>query len=104
MSRIWPWLLPDLLAFDPADRGAALRRARDTAPDLIELLGMAAALVLVTVLTRRWLPAPEPGTTALAMLLNFAMAVPLLAVALAPFQWRRLRRGLRALRAKGGTP
>lgn len=102
MSRVWPWLLPDLRHFDPAEREAALRAARDTAPDLIELLGMAAALVGVTALTRRWLPDLGAGGTGAAMLLNFGLALPLLLLALAPFQWRRWRRGLRAqLRAKG---
>ena len=65
MNRLWPALLPELRQFPASEQGEALRVARDTPPDLPELLRMAGALVLVTV------------------------------VFLGPFQLRRLRRGLR---------
>lgn len=95
MSRLWPALLPELREFPPADQDAALRAARDTALDAFELIGMAIALVLVTALTRYSLPEPGMASRFAAALLNFAVALPLLAVAVGPLHLRRLRRGLR---------
>ena len=88
-------MLPELRGFPAAERGSALRTARDTPLDMLELLGMAAGLVVVTALTRYVLPDGEAATRFAAVLLNFAVAVPLLALVLGPFHLRRLRRGLR---------
>ena len=95
MSRVILVLLPELRRFPAAERGSALRAARDTPLDMLELLGMAAGLVVVTALTRYVLPDGEAATRFAAVLLNFAVAVPLLALVLGPFHLRRLRRGLR---------
>lgn len=104
MSRLWPALLPELREFPPADQEAALRAARDTALDVVELLGMAAALVLVTGLTRYSLPEPGMAPRFLAAVLNFALALPLLAIAVGPLHLRRLRRGLREQLRQRGQP
>jgi hypothetical protein len=95
VSRLWPVVLPELRQFSASERERALRAARHTTLDWLELLGMAAALVLVTALTRYSVPAGMVSTRLGLGLLNFAVAIPLLGVALAPFHLRRLRRGLR---------
>lgn len=95
MSPLWPVLLPELRRFPEAERANALGAARQTALDVVELLGMAAGLVAVTALTRYALPAPSIAERILFLILNAAVAVPLLLVALGPFHLRRMRRGLR---------
>jgi len=57
---------------------------------------MAAGLVVVTALTRTVLVDASFASRLVAMLADFAVALPLLALALGPFHARRLRRGLRA--------
>jgi len=95
MNRLWPALLPELRQFPAIEQGEVLRVARDTPPDLPELLGMAGALVLVTAITRYGLSDADIPTRLDAALLNLVVAMPLLVVFLGPFQLRRLRRGLR---------
>ena len=104
MNRWWPVLLPELRQFPVAEQDDVLRAARDTALDLAELLGMAAALVLVTALTRYVLPDAGLPTRLGAALLNAVVAVPLLVVLLGPFHLRRLRRGLRDRIQRQGRP
>lgn len=85
---------PQLTAFPAEERADALRRARRTALDVIELVGIAVGLVLVTAITRYQL---EPSSFAdgfLAAMANVAVAVPLLIVFVGPFLVRRVRRGL----------
>ena len=77
------------------DQDSALRTARHTELDTLELLGMAAGLVAVTALTRYALPSGSVGARFVFVLLNAVVAIPLLMVALGPFHVRRLRRGLR---------
>lgn len=96
MRQLWPALLPELKQFPQQERDQALERARDTSLDVIELVGMALGLVVVTALTKY-----SVGDTSLASrfalaLINFAVAMPLLVAVLGPFHLRRLRRGLRA--------
>jgi hypothetical protein len=95
MNRWWPLLLPELREFPAAEQDAALGQARDTGLDAFELLGMAAGLILVTLLTRYSLNGDSMASRFATVLLNVAAAVPLLAVLLGPFHIRRLRRGLR---------
>lgn len=92
--RLWPLVLPELRRLSPAERPAALRAARATTPDALELIGMVAALAAVTGMTRyvaaqAGFPAGFVGTA-----LNFGVALPSLALLLAPLHVRRLRRGL----------
>lgn len=96
MTRLWTLLLPELRRIPSEDRAAALRRARDTALDVFELVGMAAGLLAVTALTRYAIPEDAAVSRIAAALLNFVVAIPLLVVLLGPFHLRRLRRGLRA--------
>ena len=96
MERVWPTLLPELRQFPENERSAALKRARETALDLVEIAGMAVALVAVTALTKYTLPEPSLASRVGMALLNFAVALPMLVAALGPFHLRRLRRGLRA--------
>lgn len=96
MKQIEEILYPQLRSFPVIDRKRALRRARETPFDVIELLGMAAGLVLVTALTRYGVSELEIGERFALAIINFLVAVPLLAIALGPFIVRRVRRGLRA--------
>jgi hypothetical protein len=103
LNRLWPVLLPELHAFPREERDSALKAARATPLDAVELLGMAAALMAVTALTRYVLPDMAMATRFAAVLLNFAVALPLLALTFGPFHVRRLRRGLREQLRKRGA-
>ena len=102
MNRLCPVLLPELRAFPVGEREAALQLARHAELDMLELLAMAAGLVLVTALTRYGVEGLAVLTRLAIAGLNFAVAVPLLAVVLGPFHLRRLRRGLREQLAQRG--
>ncbi len=102
MKRLWPTLLPELRQFPESDRDQALQHARDTALDVVELVGMAVGLVAVTALTKFSVPDPSMASRFALALVNFAVAAPLLVAVLGPFHLRRLRRGLRIqLRNRG---
>jgi hypothetical protein len=94
MSAFASLLFPRLKSFPPEEQVAALRAARETPFDVVELIGIAIGLVLVTFLTRY--SVGELGVTrrVLAILLNFLFAIPLLALFVGPFWVRRVRRGL----------
>lgn len=94
-SQWYALVLPEVLKIAPAQRTAALRAAREARLDLIELLGMAAGLLLVTWLTRYTLDGVPLMSRIEAALANFVVAVPLLLVFVGPFHLRRMRRGLR---------
>jgi hypothetical protein len=91
-------LYPELRLLVPEERAGALRAARATPFDMVELFGMAAALVGVTALTRYAGIDMDANRRFSAALLNFIVALPLLAVTIGPFLIRRTRRGLRAAR------
>lgn len=95
MTRLWLILLPELARFAPGDQQHALHEARQTEFDAIELIGIACGLILITAGTRYVLPDFDFATRALAALLNFLIAFPLLCLVVGPFYLRRLRRGLR---------
>ena len=98
-------LYPQLRSFPAGERTSALREARKTPFDVIELVGMAVGLILVTAITRyqseEWWGAMERTGAAL---LNFAVAIPLLVVFVGPFLVRRVRRGLDQELAKRSAP
>jgi hypothetical protein len=96
MLRVWLVLLPELRRFPPREQADALKRAGETELDILELLGVAFGLVMVTVATRYALPDQSLSSRFAAALLNFIVALPLIALMVAPFHVRRLRRGLRA--------
>jgi hypothetical protein len=104
MNRLWPVLLPELRQFPAAEQEEALQAARNTALDLVELVGMAAGLVVVTGLTRYTLADWDVATRFMAVVLNFIVAAPLIAFFLGPFHIRRLRRGLREQLQRRGRP
>ena len=95
MRKLWLLLLPELGHFSPPDQAQALKKARETGLDILELLGVAFGLVLVTAATQYALPDRSLSSRFAAALLNFVVAVPLIALVVAPFHIRRLRRGLR---------
>jgi hypothetical protein len=102
MNRLWPALLPELRRFPLDEQDDVLRAARRTELDFVELIGMATGLLVVTALTRYTLADAGMARSFLGTLVNFAVALPLLAIALGPFHIRRVRRGLRdQLRSKG---
>jgi hypothetical protein len=96
MTRLWLLVLPELGQFAVPDRDAALRKAGETRLDILELIGMAFGLVLVTAATQYALPDQSTASRFSAAILNFIVAMPLVGLAVAPFHIRRLRRGLRA--------
>ena len=104
MKRLWPALLPELRQFPEPERDLALQQARETPLDVIELVGMAVALVVVTALTKYSVPDPSMASRFALALINFAVAMPLLVATLGPFHLRRLRRGLRRQLHKRGNP
>ena len=95
VKRLWPALLPELRQFPESERDQALQRARETSLDVIELVGMAVGLVVVTALTKYSVPDPSMASRFAFALINFAVAMPLLVAVFGPFHLRRLRRGLR---------
>jgi hypothetical protein len=104
MMRLWRVLLPELKQFPQAEQAGALRAARETNLETVELVGMAAGLVLVTAVTRYGLPDGSLASRTEAAVTNFVVAIPLLALVLAPFHVRRLRRGLRQQLHQRGRP
>jgi hypothetical protein len=94
MDALESLLYPQLNAFPPDERAGALKGARETSFDVVELIGIAAGLVLVTAITRYLLEIPSAAAGLLAALGNFAVALPLLIVFVGPFLVRRVRRGL----------
>ena len=96
MNRLWSALLPELRQFPEPERDGALRRARRTALDVAEFVGMAMGVMVVTALTKYSVPEGSTSSRFALALLNVAVAVPLLVLVLGPFHVRRLRRGLRA--------
>lgn len=91
-------LYPELEQVEPRVRAAALARARERELDGVEWTGIGLAMVLAVVATRYSVPEDIAHRFASAVA-NFAIAVPLLVVLAGPFHVRRVRRGLRELRA-----
>ena len=94
MNALESLLYPQLDAFAAAEREGALRAARATSFDVVELIGIAAGLVLVTAITRYRLESENFSESLPAALGIFAVALPLLLVFVGPFMVRRVRRGL----------
>ena len=85
------WLYPELKRTNPNDRSSALREAKASSFDAIELVGIGIALVLAVVVTRY----SATGLVALgrigAALGNFMVAIPVLLVFAGPLYARRVR-------------
>ena len=95
LVRLSETLLPELDAIAPRDRGRALRRATTSAHDAIELVALAAGLVLVSWLTGYAIVALDPQERSVQLLIGGAIALPLIALVVALIERRRIRRGLR---------
>ena len=96
-------LYPQLLAFPDGERAEVLRKAKATAFDVTELVGLALSLVLVTALTRYGVQELGAVERLAAALLNFATAAALLVLLAGPFLVRRVRRGIeRQAEARAG--
>lgn len=95
MPFFFDFLYPELRGVSAEERRRRLREARQVPLEAIELFGMAAGLVVVTALTRYAGAELDASSRFAAALVNFAIAVPLLALCLGPFHVRRVRRGLR---------
>lgn len=89
-------LYPDLRPYGRRDRDRLLREARETSHDWIEWAGIFAALVLVGVLSGYSAVGFSLAQRFLAAIINFFVALLLLAVTAGPFLVRRTRRGLRS--------
>lgn len=94
MRLLEEFIYPRLQQFPFGERAEALRKAREHPLDVIELVGIAAALISATALTR-YLSTELQFESRVAMLLfTFVVAIPILAILILPFQVRRVRRGL----------
>lgn len=97
MSRLWQTVLPELRRFPAGERARALRLARASRLESLELFLLAIWLVLVTALVRAMVNgAPEAERVAYSVVINLVVTVPLLLAVFLPIHIRRLRRGLRA--------
>ena len=94
MNAVRRCLLPALRELPRTEQETALREARLAGLDVGERLGMAAGLMLVTVITRHVPPEAGCWLRLGAAVLNDVVAVPLLVLFLGPFHLRRLRRGV----------
>ena len=87
-------LYPELRGLSEADRAARLRAARRAPFDFIELLGLGAALVVVTAVTRYGAIDLSLAERLGMTVANFIVALPLVALMSFPFHVRRVRRAL----------
>ena len=97
-------LYPGLGALPEGERASALRAARDTPFDVIELVGMAFGMVLAVSLTRYGVEDLDLLERLAGAAANFIVAVPLLALFVGPFLVRRTRRGLDLQIGRRPTP
>jgi hypothetical protein len=104
MHRLEAILYPRLREFPADDRAAALRDARRMPFDVIELVGMAIGLILVTAATRYPLGPWSVFERAGIAIANFVIAIPLLLALVGPFLVRRVRRGLERELARRAAP
>ena len=87
---------PELRLLPESQRLVVLERGRETPFDIVELIGMAAGLALVTAITSYSADGLSVSMRVARGLANMVIALPLLAETLGPFLWRRTRRGVRA--------
>lgn len=87
-------LYPQLRALPEDQREAALRNARSAPFDVVELVGMAAGLIVVTAATRYTAVGWSSLEQVTRAAMTFIVALPLLIIAVGPFMVRRTRRNL----------
>ena len=95
LVRFSELVLPELHALPPGERPMILRRAATTPFDAVELIALALGLVFVTWLTGYCVDTMGPLERFANVIANGAIALPLMAIVVAPIQWRRTRRGVR---------
>ncbi|MEO7392781.1 MAG: hypothetical protein ABIU58_11440 [Ramlibacter sp.] len=86
---------PELKKFPEVEREAALGKARASAFDSIENVGIFLSLVVVTTLVGKMEIPAAASDRFLSTLFSFVIAIPLLALTAGAFMVRRTRRGLR---------
>ena len=87
---------PELRTYSRSDRARLLRKASEIPLDLIEWAGILVGLVVVASVTRYGIPNFGLVDRIAIALINFLVAVPLLALTVGPFLLRRQKRGLRS--------
>ena len=96
-EKIENLLYPELRPYGRSERARLLKEASETPFDFIEWAGMLFGLVVVASVTRYATPDFGLVNRIALALVNFLVAVPLLAITFGPFLLRRQKRGLRAL-------
>jgi hypothetical protein len=95
VEKLNHWLYPELRQIASSEQRDAMRKAKETPLDAVELIGLGVTLLVTVSLTRYsaggWGLAERFG----AMLANFVVAIPVLVVLAGPFYVRRTRRRLR---------
>lgn len=87
------WVLPLIVQLPPSEWDEALKQARETNFDTVELIGVLAGTAFTTYLLR--FGADEAGISfQLRFAAQFVAAIPLLILFVGPFYLRCLRRGL----------
>ena len=94
-QRLNELLYPELRAVPESERSRSLDDAKKTPFDVIEIVGLAMGLGAVTALTSYAVDGLGLGERVARSVSNFIVAIPLLALTMGPFLWRRTRRGLR---------
>lgn len=94
--RLAALLFPELRTIPNNEWEHALREANKESFDAIELFGAAMGFFFVMAISKYGVDDMQLEQFLMRVLANFAIAVPLLAIVLAPFFWLRMRRGLRA--------
>ncbi len=93
-SIVLQFAYPSLRQLLPSDWETALKQARETDFDVIELIGILAGMTCVTYLLRFDAVQAAELTLPVKYFIQFMQAVPLLVLTIAPFHLRRTRRGL----------
>jgi hypothetical protein len=96
-ERIENFIYPELRPYGRSERARLLRKASETPLDLIEWAGILVGLVIAVSVTRYTVPGFGLADRMAVALINFLVAVPLLALIVGPFLLRRQKRGLRSL-------
>jgi hypothetical protein len=97
VEKVENLLYPELRAYGRSERARLLKKASETPLDLIEWAGILVGLVIVASITRYGIPGFALSDRIAVALVNFLVAVPLLALTVGPFLLRRQKRGLRSL-------
>ena len=99
------WLYPRLRELPPAKWESMLRKARDTNFETGEWIGVIGGIALVAWIVDVEAPVFSMQAAFVSYLLQFVLALPLLAVVVGPIYLRRTRRGLdRELARKSASP